>query len=129
MAALDLLKTARPAAILKESEEYTMDLVKTVLVVSAVMVVALTSVGCGDTSVCDRAETFYKACGGTFDRAVCDEAAKTCADSDQDKITAYYDCVESDGDCYNGSIAGPSARQTCAPKLEGLSTTCTLGVQ
>jgi hypothetical protein len=112
MAALDLLKTARPAAILKESEEYTMDLVKTVLVVSAVMVVALTSVGCGDTSVCDRAETFYKACGGTFDRAVCDEAAKTCADSD-----------------HNGSIAGPSARQTCAPKLEGLSTTCTLGVQ
>lgn len=87
-----------------------------------VAVVALGLAGCG--SVCDKFEDVSKNCGGTLNRASCDNALKSCSSSDQSILGDLADCLSKPSVCNNGKTVDQNAALACFNSANGLSTAC-----
>ncbi|HHO54224.1 MAG TPA: hypothetical protein ENK18_25980 [Deltaproteobacteria bacterium] len=86
----------------------------------------LLATGCGGASYCERASEIAESCGETLDVASCEASLEGCTAEDEDKLTAFSDCVgECDGD--GQDLGDIGALLLCTSKLSGLSETCEAG--
>jgi hypothetical protein len=89
--------------------------------------------GCGGGSLCDRASDSYENLAQkvgncdlvrpTFNKQLCEQSESTCSDTDNEAITAYFDCLNGVQTCQPGGEDGfLNQVQACADANSGVST-------
>jgi hypothetical protein len=83
---------------------------------------------CGCGSVCDRVQDVADACGGTVNKASCEQHYASCTSDDKAIIDDLADCLTQPSVCSGGKVVDLGGALGCYAAASGISSDCQKGV-